>query len=137
MPVYFRFWCHRIALNFAGPLPNFMFPFPKYLSTTSTREGREKETRSPKSEPRTHMRCKLRKALPLSWTINLQLCGSAQLYKLRELQLDKHLDTPGLARQKPPWERFSISCKCSRAWRQLFVFAVPGRSSSLHGLRSL
>lgn len=37
----------EIALNSAGPLPNCMLPFNKYLSNASTQEGREKETRSP------------------------------------------------------------------------------------------
>ena len=73
IPAYLRAQCRLIASNYAGPQPNFMFPFHEYLSGTLTQEGREKAIGPRRSQPGISVNCIFGVAFLWSKSINLNL----------------------------------------------------------------
>lgn len=113
-----------------------MLPFHKYLSIASTQEGREKETRSPGVWAKNTHELYIQNGTPIVLEHKFSVCRAVLLCRLQALQLDKHPNRPGLARQKHPMNVLS-RVNVQELGTNVFILIIPGRSSSLCLLPSL
>lgn len=113
-----------------------MLPFHKYLSNASTQEGREKETRSPGVRAKNTHELYIQNGTPIVLEHKFSVCRAVLLCRLQALQLDKHPNRPGLARQKHPVNVLS-RVNVQELGTNVFILTIPGRSSSLCLLPSL